>query len=190
MSRASLTDLLEALGELFLLPGAFNTACFEAGLKSEWAPGSLREPLQRLLAAPGTGLDILYAGHFLHGFERPTVHLQASAHRTGFLLDPDLVNGLAEIYAMAGIEPVDAVHPDHLGAMTVLLSVLLKQMQIAEGPRADALEAATRSLVESHLVPLLVQVKAGLAASSPHDPYRAATEALESCLGICARVLV
>ncbi len=88
MSRASLPALLEALGELFLLPGAFDAAAFDAALKSDWAPGSLREPLRRMLAAPRAGLDVLYAEHFLHGFRRPTVHLQASAHQTGALLEP------------------------------------------------------------------------------------------------------
>jgi len=189
MSRATLTGLLEAFGELFLVPGAFQASRFEAALKSEWAPGSLRDPLQCMLTGPRTGLDVLYAEHFLHGFRRPTVHLQASAHRTGSLLDPGLLEELAGIYALAGIEPVDVVHPDHLGAMVLLLGVLLQRLQVAEGPRADVLEFAARDLVERHLGPLLADIQKGLQDAGPKDPYRAAADALESCLGICGRVL-
>ncbi len=189
MSRASLPALLEAFGELFLLPGAFDASCFEAALKSNWAPGSLREPLQRMLAAPRQAMDVLYAEHFLLGFQRPTVHLQASAQLSGSLLDPAILANLAGIYAVAGVETLDAVHPDHLGSMTSLLGVLLHRMQVAEGPAAEALEAASRELTERHLAPLLAKVRTGLEASSPKDPYRAAAEALASCLGICIRVL-
>lgn len=189
MSRTSLPALLEALGELFLLPGAFDTSCFEAALKSDWAPGSLREPIQRMLAAPRQELDVLYAEHFLLGFQQPTMHLEASAQLSGSLLDPGVLQNLARIYAVAGVETREAVHPDHLGAMTSLLGILLQRMQVAEGVTAEALESASRELTERHLAPLLARVRTGLEASSPKDPYRAAAEALHSCLGICIRVL-
>jgi hypothetical protein len=189
MSRATLTALLETLGETFLPPGTFDPARLEATLKSDWATGPLKDALQRMLAAPRNKLGVLYAEHFLHGFRRPTVHLQASAHRTGSLLDPGLLHELEGLYALAGVEPVDVVHPDHLGALALLLGVLLQRLQSAEGPTADALESAAIDLVEDHLGPLLAKVQEGLNLADPRDPYRAAADALESCLGICARVL-
>lgn len=188
MSRTSLPALLGALGRLFLRPGALDAAVFEAALGSDWAPGSLGEALRRLLAAPRAGLEVRYAEHFLHGFHRPTVHLQASAHQAGALLDPGVLRRLAGFYDLAGVEPVAAVHPDHLGALASLLGLLLERLQGAAGPEAEALEAAARDLAEHHLGPLLARVQEGLRPSGPQDPYLAAADALAAALGICSRI--
>lgn len=190
MNAGTLPQLLSALGELFLAPGAFDARTFRAAAEADWAPADLRNALEGMLALPRTESSVAYAGRFLHGAAAPTIHLEASAWRSGGLQDPQVLASLRPIYAAAGIEAQDRVPSDHLGTLLSLLAFLLQRLFEAGEPEARDLESSARTLLREHLLPLSVQVRRALDAQDPPDLYRAAGGVLGHALDLCGRILV
>jgi TorA maturation chaperone TorD len=184
MNEPGLPDLLDALGELFLVPGAFDRARFEALGEASWARPGITQALQALLDEEGLNLDVAYTGLFLQGFDRPTLHLQASAQFAGTLADSALLGELAEIESVAGIHADPSIQPDHLGALLMLLAHLFRELAGATGARASRLEQAAGGLLHRLLLPLSEQVCTGLVRSGIHPFYRAAGRLLSQSLAL------
>ena len=189
MNEPSLPDLLEALGELFLVPGAFDRPRFEALGRSSWVGLGITPALQGLIIEDTSGLNVAYTGLFLQGARGPTLHLQASAQFTGALADPERAADLASIAAVVRIQPDPGVQPDHLGAMLILLAHILRAVAAMEGKRAACLEGAAVDLLQKHLQPLAERVAAGLEPVDVHPFYRAAGRLLTRSLQLATRVL-
>jgi TorA maturation chaperone TorD len=189
MMEPSLPDLLEALGELFLRPNGFDRSRFEALGRASWSGLGITPALQALVIQPAEGLDVAYAGLFLHGFKRPTLHLEASAHRTGWLSDPAVLQDLSGIYEAAWIRPDPAFQADHLGILLALLAHLLRELALAPRGRARKLECAARALLEDHLAPLAEAVAEGLEDPATHPLYRTAGHLMARCLSLSERIL-
>jgi TorA maturation chaperone TorD len=174
MSEPSLPDLLEALGELFLVPGSFDPARFEALGEASWTGLGITPALQGLLIKDRSNLDVAYTGLFLQGFDRPTLHLEASVQFTGSLADPELLAELAKIASIAGIHPAPSIQPDHLGALLLLQAHLFRELDRTRGDRALLLEAASKTLLQRFLQPLCERLRPGLEAPSTHPFYQTA----------------
>jgi len=187
--ETSLPDLLEALGELFLRPGDFELSRFEDLGQASWSGLGITPALQALMIQPAEDLDVAYAGLFLHGRERPTLHLEASAHRTGQLADPEVLRGLSGIYDAAGIQPDPGLQSDHLGILLCLLGHLFRELARAPRQRARQLECAARALLEDHLGPLAQIVAAGLEAPGTHPLFRTAGSLMTKTLSLSERIL-
>ena len=189
MSESGFPDLLEALGELFLVPGSFDRGRFEALGEASWTGLGITPALHTLLIEDRTDLDVAYAGLFLQGFDRPTLHLEASAQFTGSLADAGLMRRLEKIHSLAGIHPEPTVQPDHLGALLLLLSQLFRELAVAEGERSVLLEKATADLLEWFLRPLADRVSTSLAEPGIHPFYRAAGALLSRAVSLSEKVL-
>jgi len=169
-------DLLETLGEVFLVPGA--TADWAAFAGAPWAPPGLRRGLEALAAAPSGELDVAYAGLFLAG---RGIRLELSAVRTGQLRDEGVLLELDGIFEAAGIHPDPGVPPDHLGVLLLLLGHLLR--------RAEEPELPTGRLFTCHLQPLAGSVALELGRPGVHPFYAAAGEVLAGATDLCADIL-
>ena len=189
MSEPSLPDLLEALGELFLVPGGFDANRFEGLGRSSWAGMGITPALHRLLIEDRTGLDVAYTGLFLQGFDRPTLHLEASAQFTGSLADPSLLAELVKISSIAGIHPDSSIQPDHLGAILLLQAHLFRELAGAEGDRPFLLEAAARTLLQRFLQPLSKRVSTRLEEPGIPPFYQAAGQLLTRAVALSELVL-
>lgn len=189
MKQEGLPDLLEALGELFLLPGAFDRARFEALGRTSWTGLGITPTLQALLIQDCRDLDVAYAGLFLHGGERATIHLEGSVQRTGLLADPETLQSLQSVYSVAGIRPDPSFQADHLGIQLALLAHLLRSLAEAPRPRARQIECAARVLLEDHLAPLAWRIGADLEHPSVHPVYRTAGHLVQRVLDLSAQVL-
>ena len=185
MSAGTLPDLLEALGELFLVPGARPSGLLASVREAEWAEPPLRAALDQLLAAPAEDLDVAYAGLFLARTGRPTLRMNASALRTGLHRDPEIMARLAPLYQAAGVEPEGPRQPDDLGCLLLLLARLLRL--VAAG-RED-LEAAMAGLFREPLEPLARTVAKGLAEPGVPPSYAAAGATLDAVMDACAKLL-
>lgn len=189
MNEPSLPDLLEVLGEVFLVPGAFDRPRFEALGRASWVGLGITPALQGLIIEEATDLNVAYTGLFLQGSRGPTLHLQASAQFTGSLEDPERAADLASIAAVVRIQPAPGVQPDHLGALLVLLAHLLRALAEVQGRRAACLEGAAQDLLQKHLRPLADRIVAGLEPAEVHPFYRAAGRLLGRALALAERVL-
>ena len=189
MNEASLPQLLEALGELFLAPGAFDAPVFRAGSESAWTTPALRQALKELLDAPREELAVRYAGRFLLGATAPTIHLEASAWGSGALQDPKVMGSLAPLYSLAGIEAREGVQADHLGALLLLFAHLLRRLLVCPEGESAQLESAARELLQESLVPLAGRVRSALNGQDDEDAYRAAGRVLGATLDLSRQVL-
>jgi TorA maturation chaperone TorD len=187
---ATLPDLLDVLGEILLRPGTCDRGMIQALLHSDWLPGPLRGSLSALMACPQDGLEVAYAGCFLHGLHAPTLHLEESVMRTGELRAPGVLAELEAIYATAGLQVREPIQPDHLGAMVSLLGALLRQLRSAEDGERQDLEAAAGHLLRAHLLPLLENLLPRFPGADVPPFYQAAGAALASTLALCGDVLV
>ncbi|HLO66451.1 MAG TPA: molecular chaperone TorD family protein [Holophaga sp.] len=176
---ATLPDLLEALGGVFVLPGApgWDPAPF---LEAPWAPGELRTALAGMV--PGPDLDVAYAGLFIAGRDRAPIRLELSALTAGRLRDETLLASLDAAWRAAGLEPA-GVSADHLGALLGLLAHLLR---MAEDP---ACEILARHLLQDRLEPLASHVAEGLAAPGTGPFHAAAGRVLVQALALCRTLL-
>lgn len=179
MSAANLPALLEALGEVFLVPGApgWDPAPF---LEAPWAPEAMREDLAAMV--PGPAPDVAYAGLFIAGRDRTPIRLELSALTAGRLRDEALMAALDAPYRAAGVEP-RGVSADHLGALLGLLAALLR---LAEDP---AYEVLARNLLQERLEPLAAHVAQGLALPGTDPFHAAAGRVLLQALALCRRLL-
>lgn len=189
MNEPSLPGLLEALGELFLVPGAFDRPRFEALGQASWTGMGISAPLQGLIIADTRDLAVAYTGLFIQGAKGPTLHLEASAQFTGALADPETIADLASIAAVVRLRPDPAVQPDHLGAMLVLLAHLLRALAETDARRAACMESAAQDLLTRHLRPLGDRISGALAAPEVHPFYRAAGRLLDRALSLASAVL-
>ena len=185
MSTGTLPDLLDALGELFLAPGARPAPALAAVREADWPAPPLRAALGRLLAAPTEDLDVAYASLFLARTGRPTLRLGASALRTGLHRDPAILASLAPRYAAAGVRPKGPHHPDDLGCLLLLLARLLRQLAAGREER----EAAVTGLFRDPLESLARAVAAELAEPGVPAYYAAAGAALDAAMDGCADLL-
>jgi TorA maturation chaperone TorD len=183
VSAATLPGLLEALGELFLVPGACPAGALAAAAEAGWAPPELRAALAAMLAADHSDLDVVYAGLFLKRVGQPPIRLEASVRRTGAHLDPEVLEELAGAYELAGMQPEPGIHPDHLGALLVLFARLLELLD-----REAGAEALARTLLQEHLEPLVAGLRADLGAAGPAF-YGGAAQALVAACALSRRVL-
>lgn len=189
MSDPNLPDLLDALGELFLVPGRFDQDRFEALGMASWAGLGITPALQRLLIEERSRLDVAYTGLFLQGFDRPTLHLEASVQFSGAMADPALLAELAKIASIVGIHPDPSVHPDHLGAILLLQAHLFRELARADGDRPFLLEAAARTLLQRFLLPLSKRVSTGLEEPGTPPFYQAAGQLLSRAVALSELVL-
>lgn len=189
MSEPSLPDLLEALGELFLVPGGFDQARFEALGEASWIGLGITPALQGLLIEDRTDLDVAYTGLFLQGFDRPTLHLEASVQFSGALADPGLLGELANIAAIAGIHPAPGIQPDHLGSLLLMQAHLFRELARARGDRTFLLEAAAKTLNERFLLPLSARLSERLEDPETHPFYHSAGRLLGKALSLSTAVM-
>lgn len=188
MSGPDLPDLLEALGELFVVPGGFDRARFEALGRASWAGLGITPALHTLLIADARELDVAYAGLFLQGRTRPTLHLEASAQFAGTLADPGLLARLERIAEVAGVGTVPGIQPDHLGVMLALLALLFRQRAAAAGGCDERLERASAALLQDFLLPLAARVCGALAEAGTPPFYQAAGRLLDRALALSLQV--
>lgn len=172
----SFPDLLETLGEVFLVPGA--TADWAAFAGAPWAPPGLRLGLEALAAAPSGDLDVAYAGLFLAG---RGIRLELSAVRTGQLRDEGVLLELDGIFEAADVHPEPGVPPDHLGVLLLLLGHLLR--------RTGEPELPTGRLFTAHLQPLAGSVAQELGRAGVHPFYGAAGAVLAASMDLCSDLL-
>lgn len=169
-------DLLETLGEVFLVPGA--TADWAAFAGAPWAPPGLRLGLEALAAAPSCELDVAYAGLFLAG---RGIRLELSAVRTGQLRDEGVLLELDGIFEAADVHPEPGVPPDHLGVLLLLLGHLLR--------RTGEPELPTGRLFTDHFQPLAGSVAQELGRAGVHPFYGAAGAVLAASVDLCSDLL-
>jgi TorA maturation chaperone TorD len=164
-----LPDLLEALADVFLSPGAFPVAAFEAALGADWPPPALKTALATLLAAPREGLDVAYTESFLVGRQRPPTHLDESALQTGRVADPAILADLDDIYGAIGLRPDTdfRILPDHVGLQLRALAHLLRHLASRADPASDPALGQARRLLRDHLGPLVRRLDAALAEAHP-----------------------
>ena len=179
MSSATLPGLLEALGELFLVPGSAQPWASFAG--APWATPALRAALESM--APRADQEVAYAGLFLAGCRRPTIHLEASVQRTGLLLDEAVLGELEALFEAAGVCPDPGAPPDHLGVLLLFLGHLLRRG--GEG----AMEAAARTLLDLQVEPLALRVASQLRQEGVDPFYAHAGRVLEATVGLCRALL-
>ena len=183
MSARSLPDLLELLAEVFLVPGAFDAQAASELLDVTWLPAALRVSLGAMLAAPRLELDVAYAGLFLHGRTRPTIHLQASAQGyASSALEADLED-LQAILGAADLAPAGTIQADHLGALLALQAGLLRRA--AAPDRGAVWETLNRRLLNRHLLATGKRVAAALAEPGVGSFYHAAGSSLAAVLELC-----
>lgn len=179
----TLPDLLEALGEVFLTPGACPEPALRAVREADWAGEGLRGSLGRMLEASTGDLPVAFAGLFLAG--RPTLPLEVSAYRTGLLRDPEVLAGLEPLYEASGVLPLEGISPDHVGALLVLQARFLRLM----GTGQEDLEPCARALQEETLGPLAQTLSQVLAAPGTPPFYAAAGQALAEAAHACSALL-
>lgn len=182
-----LPDLLEALAEPLLRPGAQPGPAVAGARAAAWCPSSLARALADYLEAPREALDVAHAGLFTVGRFGPTLHLETSAYRAGRLADPDTLAELEAVEAAVELEPT-ATAPDHLGHQTRLLAALLRALAATEEPESDPRRPLAQGLLERLLLPHLEALVAAYPASG--DPYhRHLLEALRETVGFTQALL-
>jgi len=179
-----LPELLEALAETLLQPGAFPRQKVEALRREAWIPSPLAAALDQLLAAPAEDLAVAYAGYFLVGRDRPTLHLEYSAHRYGRLQAPESMAALAPLYAEAGLMAPAGVAPDHFG---LLLAMLAHHLRFLGREESVSAEAAIRALLGEFLKPFVQTLREAMGDSRGF--YPAALEAAEATLSLTWNLL-
>jgi len=181
---AGLPDLLDTLGEVFLVPGAFPAEALAALGQADWAPTALRDALGRMRAAALPELAVAYTGLFLVGVKRPPVPLELSIHRSDRYLDGAVLEELEASYDLAGLVPDPRLHADHLGLLLPLLGHLLRRL--VTDPQV---EATARLLLARSIGPLAKRVEEGLRVEGTPGFYAAAGRALGSALGLATQLL-
>jgi TorA maturation chaperone TorD len=181
MSAPGLPELLEALGEAFLVPGAFPEDTYWGLLQVPWPAPALKGAALRLLSTPRQELDVVYAGVFLQGTAGPTIHLEESALRFGTLATAAVLEDLEELCRQADLQPLGRLQVDHLGAMLMLLAALLR--------RAGPGEALAQALFQRHLGPTAELLLPLLARPGVPAFYAETGAVLAEAMALCARVL-
>ncbi len=188
MALAFLAELSEVLAEVFLEPDAELNERLGQLLSSGPGP-SLLGPLRRMADAvqdPETQA-VEYARLFMHSREADVVHLYGSVQARGFLMAPEVLGSLKEIYDGADISPQEdlLVPPDHLGLELACLGYLLEQLEDAEEGEAterERLAGLARRLLREHLDPLVRAVNTQLPQIQAHPYYLGAAELAEALL--------
>lgn len=161
-----LPELLDALAETLLRPGAFPADAFRSLRGEAWIGPAIGEALDRLLKAPTEDLAVEYAGLFLVGRGAPTLHLELSPHRHGRYQAPEIMAALEPFYAEAGIAPPEGVSIDHLGQLLALLAHGLRRLSANEDPQV---QADLHRLISQHLMPFTQEIR--LSAANAHPFY-------------------
>ncbi|MBI4912335.1 MAG: molecular chaperone TorD family protein [Acidobacteria bacterium] len=182
MTSAGISDLLEALGEVFLHPGADGQPSIGAVLECDWPSPALRSALLEMQGHRDPGLEVTYAGLFLVGAEGRPHPLEVSVLEGLRLRHPQSIDRVARVFAAAGVLPEATVSMDHLGAMSALLGFLLRRLWDPEDPDSPRLEQAARDLLRQDLLPLASHLDAALGDNPSHPFYRAAARALRLAL--------
>lgn len=172
-----LPELLDALAETLLRPGAFPAQAFRSLRGEAWIGAALGEALDHLLTAPTEDLAVEYAGLFLVGRGAPTLHLELSPHRHGRHQAPELMTALEPFYAGAGIAPPQGVSIDHLGLLLALLAHGLRRLSASEDSQA---QADLRRLISEYLLPFTQELR--LVAVNIHPFYAADLALAEATL--------
>ena len=185
MKPGTLPDLLDALGEMYLEPGARPAQLLAAVREAEWAGAALRTGLDRVLTASAEDLDVAYAGLFLARTGRPTIRLDASSLRTGLHRDPEIMASLAPAYAAARVQPEGPHQLDDLGCLLLLLAQILRMLAGGDGN----MEAVVIELFRDTLEPLARTVAAGLAEPGVPPFYAGAGATLGAATDAIADML-
>lgn len=181
---AHLPDLLEALAEVLLVPGAFPDEAFRSVRGAFWLTPDLDEALGDLLAAGREDAEVAYAGLFLVGSEGPTIHLEDSVRTQGRLAAPEVLEALTPHYAQAGLGLPDRA--DHLGSLLLVTAALLRRAAAEEGgPALPHL----RALLAAHVTPLCRAVDRALEGRASAAPYDAALRLTTRAVDFAARLI-
>jgi TorA maturation chaperone TorD len=179
---------LELLGAVFSAPGTDRRARAAEllGDPSFAHPrlATLAGSLQAFADADAVALDVEYVRLFLHGLPA-TAHPYESFYRTGLLMDAACLDGLAALFAAAGVAPAAGpTPPDHIRVELEFLALLLRGLSTSWRNReaVGAVGRIARELVEAHLVPFASAFRARLAASRPAPYFATAADALSHAL--------
>ena len=188
MTLALLAELSETLAEVFLEPGADLNERLGQLLSSGPGP-SLYAPLRRMADArqDSESQAVEYARLFMHSREADVVHLYGSVQARGFLMAPEILGPLKEIYDGADISPQEdlLIPPDHLGLELACLGYLLEQLEDAEAAEPserERLTALALRLIREHLEPLVRAVATQLPRIQAHAYYQGAAELAQELL--------
>lgn len=163
-----LPDLLEALAEPLLRPGAQPGPAVAEARAAAWCPAGLAQALADFLEAPRGDLEVAHTGLFTVGRHGPTLHLETSAYRAGRLADPGTLAELQEVEAAVELEAASTA-PDHLAHQIRLLAALLRALAATEDPGSDPRRPLAQGLLERLLLPHLEALCA--AYPSAGDPF-------------------
>lgn len=187
MALAFLAELSEVLAEVFLEPDAEPNERLGQLLDSGPGP-SLVGPLRRMAEAiqDPEAQAVEYARLFMHSREADVVHLYGSVQARGFLMAPEVLGSLKEIYDGADISPQEdlLVPPDHLGLELACLGYLLEQLAEPDlaSVEQERLHGLARRLIREHLEPLLRAVNTQLPQIQAHAYYLGAAELAQALL--------
>ncbi len=194
----ALAELFDLLGEIFLEPGS-DAGGRIAGLARRCPAdcAGLRGLPAALADMDGARearepLSVAYAGLFLHGDGRATVHLYESVHTQARLMAPECLDDLKALHDAADVRPRGGpgVSPDHLGMELEFLSFLLANLGEAGTPDEQRRwTTLARTLLQRHLAPFGRLVAGRLEGAEAHPYYRAAARALVEGLHACAILL-
>ncbi|HEX9008824.1 MAG TPA: molecular chaperone TorD family protein [Holophagaceae bacterium] len=187
MALALLAELSETLAEVFLEPDADLNGRLGQLLSSGPGP-SLYAPLKRMADAvqDTEAQAVEYARLFMHSREADVVHLYGSVQSRGFLMAPEVLGSLKEIYDGADISPQEdlLVPPDHLGLELACLGYLLEQLAEPdlENAERERLRSLARRLLREHLDPLVRAIGTQLPQIHAHAYYLGAAELAQALL--------
>lgn len=187
MALAFLAELSEVLAEVFLEPDAELNERLGQLLDSGPGP-SLAGPLRRMAGAvqDPEAQAVEYARLFMHSREADVVHLYGSVQARGFLMAPEVLGSLKEIYDGADISPQEdlLVPPDHLGLELACLGYLLEQLAEPdlESAERERLRGLARRLIREHMEPLVRAVNTQLPQIQPQAYYLGAAELAQALL--------
>ena len=187
MALALLAELSETLAEVFLEPDADLNGRLGQLLSSGPGP-SLYAPLKRMadVVQDTEAQAVEYARLFMHSREADVVHLYGSVQARGFLMAPEVLGSLKEIYDGADISPQEDlfVPPDHLGLELACLSYLLEQLAEPdlENAERERLRSLARRLLREHLDPLVRAIGTQLPQIHAHAYYLGAAELAQALL--------
>jgi TorA maturation chaperone TorD len=182
----ALARVLALLSRVFLEPEA--EAQDELRVLARGLPGNLQASVRAMIRSHENGMPLSeeYVRLFLRGTDGPCVHLYESVHRSGRIMDPDVMASLRRLYKEAEIRPRQnlPLPPDHLSLELDCLAHCLMALQEDAGSTC-ACEHVAHAMLGQHLRPFAQALCARLEETAPHTYYLHAARALSEALRCC-----